>query len=134
LRLTSESVVSSVHLAGEEDLGKRVVLKILSRQFADEPDFRVRFQREMLAAARPGHDRVAVGGELHQGAQDVYLAAAGSTGPNRQGPGQSGVYGLLWFVGAPRPVIPNDHNVVDPPRHAKRASKVALWTQTWTPS
>ncbi|GAA2587574.1 serine/threonine-protein kinase [Actinomadura fulvescens] len=58
VRLISESPLSSVYLAEEAGLGRRVVLKILGRQFAEEKSFRERFQREMVAAAQMDHPNI----------------------------------------------------------------------------
>jgi serine/threonine protein kinase len=58
VRKISETPMSSVHLAEETGLGRQVVVKVLSRRITDDPGFRERFRREVLAAARTDHPNI----------------------------------------------------------------------------
>ncbi|MBA9002963.1 serine/threonine-protein kinase [Thermomonospora cellulosilytica] len=58
MKQISETPMSSVYLAEEVHLGRRVVLKVLSRRLAEDRGFRERFKREAVAAARLDHPNI----------------------------------------------------------------------------
>src|ERR1700744_2158137 len=50
--------MADVFLAEDEQLGRKVALKLLNRRFADDPDFVERFRREAQAAAGLQHPNI----------------------------------------------------------------------------
>jgi eukaryotic-like serine/threonine-protein kinase len=68
--------MADVFLAEDQQLGRKVALKLLYRRFAEDPDFVERFRREAQAAARLQHPNVV--GVYDRGAFDgtYYIAMA----------------------------------------------------------
>src|SRR5436309_15689110 len=66
--------MADVFLAEDEQLGRKVAVKLLHRRFAEDPDFVERFRREAQAAARLQHPNVV--SVYHRGAYDCtyYIA------------------------------------------------------------
>src|SRR5579875_1971651 len=66
--------MADVYLAEDEQLGRRVALKLLHRRFAEDPGFVERFRREARAAAGLAHPHVV--GVYDRGAHDgtYYIA------------------------------------------------------------
>src|ERR1700740_3729047 len=50
--------MAEVYLAEDQQLGRKVALKLLHRRFAEDPDFVERFRREAQAAAGLQHPNV----------------------------------------------------------------------------
>jgi serine/threonine-protein kinase len=58
VRLLGEGGMGRVYLARQMDLGRRVVVKVMHDHVANDPNFRRRFEREMLLMARFQHPYV----------------------------------------------------------------------------
>src|SRR3954464_5095986 len=51
-RVIGRGGMGEIYLAEDSELGRKVVVKLLDARFADREDFRRRFKREALTAAR----------------------------------------------------------------------------------
>src|SRR5689334_9843294 len=56
--LTGSGGMSRVYVARDNQLGRRVAVKILHERYADDPEYVERFRREALAVARLNHPNI----------------------------------------------------------------------------
>ena len=74
--------MGTVYLAEHERLGRKVALKVISPEFADDPDFRRRFLRESQLAASLDHPNVIPIYDADEIGDVLYLAMRYVNGPS----------------------------------------------------
>ena len=105
--------MADVYLAEDQQLGRKVALKLLHRRFAEDPEFVERFRREAQAAAGLQHPNVVSVYDRGEFDGTYYIAM-------EYLPGRS-LKELIRAGGAARPDPRDRHHDPDPQGRALRA-------------
>jgi tRNA A-37 threonylcarbamoyl transferase component Bud32 len=116
LQQISQTAMSSVYLAEEIRLRRRVVLKVLNLQLANNPGFHERFRREVAIAARLDHPNVIpvyASGESNGGALYLVLryVNGGDLGSLLRAEGRLDTARTAYFIGQIAAALEAAHKV-----------------------